>query len=563
LTQIIEGDGVFRYIRKSFSAKIITLVVINVVTTSLVIGLVTMRSTESFLREKISEKFPSILVNTKGKIDLWYHNSSMDMAVLARSPALTKQIKFFLEADDSVSLKTARNAMTTYFEFIRERLPVFKEFAVLGKGNELVYWSSENVREYEEYLIGQREENGTALAISDARVFPGETEIPQWFLVPVAVNDSLTVTVCAQCYLESIEHLLVDINLSPYGDIYILDFRGCFLTQPRQTTVDMLGEKAMEVPTRQEGPMLVEAYDSYANKRVFGSKVFLPDKKWWLICEEDYKHSMGPVLTTRNKILVADLFICALFILFALKIIRSILRPVRALADGAKKVKEGMVGVNIQSSSSDEVGLMISTFNEMARNISLAKVELQSKNKILNTQNETLQEMNEKLERLSVTDGLTGLFNHRHFWNLLNSELTRANLYKGDIALIVLDVDDFKKINDHFGHSVGDLLLQSIANTIKETIRETDIASRYGGEEFAILLPDTDREGVGKAAEKIRSAIASMPFTVPDTGIATRVTVSLGVSVFDGNRRDFFNAADRALYISKSKGKNQVNFALV
>ncbi|MBI4719728.1 MAG: diguanylate cyclase, partial [Chitinivibrionia bacterium] len=372
-----------------------------------------------------------------------------------------------------------------------------------------------------------------------------------------------TVTGCAQCYLESIEHLLVDINLSPYGDMYILDFRGCFLTQPRRKAVAMLGKKAMEVPTRQEGPMLVETYGNFADEKVFGSKVFLPDRKWWLICEEDYKQSMGPVLTTRNKILVADLFICTLFILFALKIIHSILRPVRALADGAKKVKEGMVGVNIQAGSDDEVGLMISTFNEMAKDISLAKVELQAKNKILNTQNETLQDMNEKLERLSVTDGLTGLFNHRHFWNLLNSELTRANLYKGDIALIVLDVDDFKKVNDQFGHSVGDLLLQSIANTVKETIRETDIASRYGGEEFAILLPDTNHEGVLKVAEKIRSAIASIPFKVPDTGITTRVTVSIGISVFDGNRRDFFNAADRALYISKSKGKNQVNFAMV
>jgi diguanylate cyclase (GGDEF)-like protein len=553
----------FKYIRKSFSAKIVTLVVINVIITSLVIGFVTMRSTESFLTEKVSEKFPSILLNSKGKLDLWYYNTSLDLAVLVRSKALVNQLHLFFEESDSLAREQARDEITRYFAFVKEKMPVYRDFAILGPKNELMYCSSESVKDYEEFLAGVQEENGERAVISDAAAFPGESEIPQWFLIPVRLHDETAITICAKLYLQSIEHLLADIKLSSYGDIYLLDFRGCFLTQPRLVAMNMLGEKALEVPTRQEGPLFVEKYRNYANKKVFGSKVFLADRGWWLICEEDYKRSMGPVLTTRNKILVADLFICALFILIALKIIRSILRPVKALADGARKVKEGMVGVNISAGSSDEIGLMISTFNEMARNISLAKVELQAKNKILNTQNETLSEMNDKLETLSVTDGLTGLFNHRHFWNLLNSELTRADLYRGDIALIILDVDDFKKVNDQFGHSVGDILLQRLAATIKETVRETDIAARYGGEEFAILLPDTNHEGVRKAAEKIRSAAEAMVFKVPDMGISTSVTVSIGVSVFDGNRRDFFNAADRALYLSKSKGKNQVNFATV
>ncbi len=105
----------FRYIRKSFSAKIITLVIVNVVITSVVIGLVTMRSTETFLKEKISEQFPSILVNTKGKVDLWYYNTSIDIAVLARSPSLAKQIEFLIEAEDSLTRNAAYDAITAYF----------------------------------------------------------------------------------------------------------------------------------------------------------------------------------------------------------------------------------------------------------------------------------------------------------------------------------------------------------------------------------------------------------------------------------------------------------------
>lgn len=553
----------FKFIRKSFSAKIITLVIVNVVITSFVIGFVTMRSTESFLTEKVSEKFPSILLNTKGKLNLWYHNTSIDLGVLVRSKVLVRDLRRYYEADDSLAHASYEPEIRRYFRFVQERMPVFKDFVILDSDNEPIYCHTQDAREYVDFLAGVHEENGDRAVISDIPIVNRESEIPQWFLIPVQISDNTNVTVCSKFYLQSIEHLLADIKLSPYGDIYILDFRGCFLTQPRQVAVNMLGEKAMEVPTRQEGPLMVERYRNYSNMKVFGLKVFLADRGWWLVCEEDYGQSMGPVLTTRNKILIADIFICTLFILVALKIIQSILRPVKALADGAKKVKEGMVGVNISTGSSDEVGLMISTFNEMARTISLAKVELQAKNKILNTQNETLSDMNEKLETLSVTDGLTGLFNHRHFWNILNSELTRADLYQGEIALIIIDVDDFKKVNDQFGHSTGDILLQRLAGTIKETIRETDIAARYGGEEFAILLPDTNRHGVGKAAEKIRSAVESMVFKVPETGISIGVTVSIGISVFNGNRRDFFNAADRALYLSKSQGKNQVNFATV
>jgi diguanylate cyclase (GGDEF)-like protein len=160
-----------------------------------------------------------------------------------------------------------------------------------------------------------------------------------------------------------------------------------------------------------------------------------------------------------------------------------------------------------------------------------------------------------------VTDGLTGLFNHRHFWNLLNTELTRVDLYRGDLALILVDLDDFKRVNDQFGHAVGDLLLQSIARLLGESVRDTDIVARYGGEEFTILMPDTNlaARGAGEVAEKIRRAVETLRFKVPETDITLRVTVSIGVSIYRGNRRDFFNDADRALYRSKAEGKNRIH----
>jgi diguanylate cyclase (GGDEF)-like protein len=296
---------------------------------------------------------------------------------------------------------------------------------------------------------------------------------------------------------------------------------------------------------------------------VFHSKVHLEELGWWLVHEEDYQLAMAPVLEAQRRIWVSVLIVGAIAILAALRIAQSILKPIRGLALGARRINEGLVGVKIPRGAQDEIGLMIETFNEMAMKITLSQAELQYKNKMLNTQNDRLHEMNERLERLSVTDGLTGLFNHRHFWNLLNTELTRVNLNRGHLALVLMDLDDFKRVNDKFGHAVGDMLLQAVANVLSDTVRDTDIVARYGGEEFAVLLPDTDESGVQHVAEKLRVAVEATRFNVPDTDITLKVTVSLGVAVFRGNRREFFNAADRALYKSKAAGKNCVHYAMV
>jgi diguanylate cyclase (GGDEF)-like protein len=306
----------------------------------------------------------------------------------------------------------------------------------------------------------------------------------------------------------------------------------------------------------------VERRTSYDGRAVFHSKVHLSELGAWLVYEEDYQLAMAPVLDAQRHIWVSVLIVGAIAILAALRIAQSILKPIKGLALGARRINEGLVGVKIPRGGHDEIGMMIETFNEMAMKITLSQAELQYKNKVLNSKNDELQERKAELEKLSVTDGLTGLFNHRHFWNLMNTEMTRVSLSQGNIALVLVDLDDFKKVNDRFGHSVGDVLLKTVADVLRDTVRDTDIVARYGGEEFAIMLPDTDESGVQNVAEKIRASVETIRFNVPDTDITLKVTVSIGVSVFRGNRREFFNAADRALYKSKAAGKNCVHYAL-
>jgi two-component system cell cycle response regulator len=174
---------------------------------------------------------------------------------------------------------------------------------------------------------------------------------------------------------------------------------------------------------------------------------------------------------------------------------------------------------------------------------------------------EKLRSSNVVLERLSITDGLTGLYNHRHFQKCLLEEFQRAKRYRSTMALIMLDLDDFKNVNDTFGHQVGDQVLMLLADLIRECVREVDIPARYGGEEFAIILPQTELEDAIVVAQRIKDAIETSP-RFQDINPDLYMTASLGVSgVPDPGIQDtkgVIRFADKALYRAKQIGKNRV-----
>lgn len=162
------------------------------------------------------------------------------------------------------------------------------------------------------------------------------------------------------------------------------------------------------------------------------------------------------------------------------------------------------------------------------------------------------------LEKLSITDPLTQLTNHRYFQGHLRVEMERAQRHGRPLSLIMLDLDHFKSFNDRFGHPEGDRLLAAAAKRLLAQIRSIDRASRYGGEEFAIVMPDTGASDASRVAERIRAAFSDKPFAGPD-GAPVRQTLSLGVATFPDHAtdaRELVEAADQALYRAKGQGRN-------
>ena len=171
-----------------------------------------------------------------------------------------------------------------------------------------------------------------------------------------------------------------------------------------------------------------------------------------------------------------------------------------------------------------------------------------------------LMEANRKLNELSITDGLTGLYNHRYFLRKLETEFGKALRYGRSLALLLLDIDHFKEVNDRYGHRCGDLVLKNVAGLLKDHLRNSDAAARCGGDELAIILPETDKSKASKVAEKLRGQLGESSFAW--NGELFSITCSIGVAAIPDIGIDDWNAfvetADKSLYRAKREGRNTV-----
>jgi diguanylate cyclase (GGDEF)-like protein len=165
-----------------------------------------------------------------------------------------------------------------------------------------------------------------------------------------------------------------------------------------------------------------------------------------------------------------------------------------------------------------------------------------------------------ELEQTSVTDALTRIYNRRYLQDSMRSEFSRANRHSSPLSYLIFDLDHFKKVNDTYGHPAGDEVLREVARRVKPLLRTEDVFGRYGGEEFSIIMPDTDLKGAFSVAERIRKCIESEPVQFGD--IVIPVTTSLGVSTLENgikSSEQLITIADESLYDSKHKGRNCVS----
>ena len=237
--------------------------------------------------------------------------------------------------------------------------------------------------------------------------------------------------------------------------------------------------------------------------------------------------------------------------------LNRITKHIRRITDGDLDIENIDVG-----SRKDELGQLSKAFNTMHDTIKRQIKELNAHRDILEQEvkerTKDLEEVNKKLELISKTDELTGLPNRREMNETIANEMGRSSRTHKPFCFIFIDIDHFKNINDTYGHACGDVILKSVAQTIRGLLRKYDVFARYGGEEFLTLLPETDLEGAAVVAERFRKQIEKM--TVRYADFTIKITITLGVAKFDdrlGADRSI-QMADKALYQGKEGGRNRV-----
>ena len=296
-----------------------------------------------------------------------------------------------------------------------------------------------------------------------------------------------------------------------------------------------------------------------AGQHVIGASQPITLLGWHVVIITPFESAYASVLSVVKRVFLIDLGIILAFSFLAYFVTARVVRPIGQLCEAVRRVVEGHAELEIpEVASRDEIGLLTRTFNDMIQAQRSQRSQIEDANRILKDRNYKLELANEQLNQLSITDGLTKLHNHRYFQDQLTREIRRVERSEEPLTILLLDIDDFKRLNDQHGHAAGDDVLARIAQILHGAVRGSDLCARYGGEEFVVLAPGTDTSGAYLLAEKIRTAIAESSFIVDDSLRPLRVTVSVGVAAFNGNRKRFFQKADQALYRAKADGKNCV-----
>ncbi|HTS87082.1 MAG TPA: diguanylate cyclase [Gemmatimonadales bacterium] len=295
-------------------------------------------------------------------------------------------------------------------------------------------------------------------------------------------------------------------------------------------------------------PNTVAEYTDPDGTEAIGTLRPVPTTGWNVVAELSRTEGFAQVNRLRNVtiLVLGGLFVVVGLLAYALGLI--LVRPLDRLTKGAERVAGGDFDVDLPVVTGGELGYLTEVFNDMVHRLRHGRDELAAIN-------ETLREKNAQLERLSLTDPLTGLYNRRHLMTMLEAELRRGNRSDRGFAILMMDVDHFKTYNDAFGHQAGDDALMKVAGVLRTALREMDCPARYGGEEFVALLPDTTIDQAEEAAERIRARVGEERF------IGGQITLSIGVAEFPthGTALDSLIAsADAALYQAKRMGRDRV-----
>ena len=500
------------------------------------------------LNAKITEEMESASTQSARELGLWLKERLYELRVFASSYEVTENLEVRSHGGSASSPSVRR--LTDYLNSVRERFADYVELMVVDPQGQVVATSARQVRTPQMPHAWTDEVLSDNAAMGDPYRDPTLGAALLVVAVPIHVPSARFLgALTAKLNLSSMDQILRRYAPSDSGRVYLVSAEGEIVTGRATGSGTRLTTATMQRLTARDGSLAT--YRGYDGEHVVGSMRTEPTLRWSVVAEAPASLAFQQVTRLRNTmmLLVAGLLVGVGMIAYFLGLF--IVRPLHRLAKGAAKVAAGNLDVDLPVLSGGEVGYLTQVFNNMV-------VRLREGREALDAANETLRRKNEELERLSVTDGLTGLYNRRRLMEAVNDEARRSQRLKHTFALLMVDVDHFKKYNDSFGHPAGDTVLARVAAILREATREVDHVARYGGEEFLVMLPETGMPEALDISERIRARIGEEVFH------GRRMTVSIGVAEFPlhgDTPEQVIAAADEALYEAKREGRDRVRRA--
>jgi diguanylate cyclase (GGDEF)-like protein len=497
------------------------------------------------LEEKISQELLSSSSQAAREMDVWLKERLYDLRVFSSSYEVSE--KFTRKKPGT---RATHDRLNDYLNSVRDRFGEYEELVVLDPQGHVVATSSPAQRSSLRLPSDWGKELSTRGSLVGKAVWDSVLKKGVLIVaVPVDRGEGRMLGVlAARLNLRGVEKGLR--AFAPRGgQVDLMTIGGTMIASSGENSAELmkatLKARSLGRLKSREGGVVI--YESLIGTEVLGSLKQVPRANWAVVSEIPADEAFLQVRRFRNLTFLSVSVLLLVVGLIASRLGLLIVRPLERLTRGAAEVADGDLAVDLPAGTG-EVGDLTAVFNHMVGRLRQGRQELAA-------MNERLRRQNEELERLSTSDALTGLHNRRFLTQRLSEELVRSYRHKGTFAVLMADVDEFKKYNDAFGHPAGDEVLKKVAAILLTSTRSVDCTARYGGEEFAVLLTDTSGEVAAEVAERIRARVAAQEFP------GRKITLSIGIAEFPEHGQtaeEVISCADEALYEAKRAGRNRV-----
>lgn len=541
---------------KSIKNKIIVFSILATLIPSLGLGILSFQQNEAMISENVSRELRALANYASRELDLWIK----EQIYVARELSTSKILIDGLSQTDSTKKNnpvTQQQALGQYLASVHKKLDTVLELAVVDTEGVTIASSVESpspVTLPQDWLQNATTQGNVTVPPHWNAHYTAATLTVS---VPIlSMDDFILGALIVTVDLRSIRSGLKDTIKSPPGEVLLLDIDGNVMLASHIEITNTTNAAPFdpEVLKRlQDNQGKYQIFHGLSQEKVIGLAYKSGKLPITVVANRNYSSTYVTWEQQRNLFISLVSIIILIVTAIALRLGHSIVVPLQRLIDATHRIVKGDFEVELVTAQSDEIGQLTQTFNQMTDKLRQNQIE------ILAASDAMLQK-NQLLETLSITDNLTGLYNRNKLNLIISDQLARFERNRRPFAILMIDVDYFKTLNDNLGHIAGDEILSAVAKKLAHCIRNVDYAARYGGDEFIIILTESVIDEALKTAERIRSQVANIYCTTINKIV--HVTLSIGITQSepeDTSSTILLSRVDSALYEAKHAGRDQAH----